>query len=83
MDHPDNRASAAGRKKAATCVPCHGINGVAKIPDAANIAGDSKTYLKNALKAYRQGKRQKEQMSLSPSVSATPRSMILLPGIPR
>jgi len=55
---------AAGRKKAATCAACHGINGLAKIPDAPNIAGDSTTYLKNALNAYRSGKRQHEQMAI-------------------
>ncbi len=55
---------AAGRKKAATCAACHGINGLAKIPDAPNIAGDSTTYLKNALNAYRTGKRQNPQMEV-------------------
>ena len=55
---------AAGRKKAATCAACHGINGIAKIADAPNLAGESATYLTKALNAYRDGKRQSEQMAI-------------------
>ena len=54
---------AAGRKKAAKCKVCHGLDGVAKIPQAPNIGGESKLYLKKQLKAFRSGDRQDLQMS--------------------
>jgi cytochrome c553 len=55
---------AAGREKASTCAACHGIDGIAKIPNAPNIAGDSAIYLTSALNAYRSGKREDAQMSI-------------------
>ena len=54
----------AGRKKAAACKTCHGIDGIAKIPIAPHIAGESKVYLQTQLKAFRSGKRQHEMMSV-------------------
>ncbi len=55
---------AAGRKKAAACAVCHGPLGVATLPDAPNLAGQSAIYLVAQLKAYRGGTRQHEVMSL-------------------
>ncbi len=55
---------AAGRQKAKTCRPCHGIDGIAKIPTAPNIAGESPIYLETQLKAFRSGKRVHEIMSV-------------------
>ena len=54
----------AGRKKAAACQTCHGIDGIAKIPIAPHIAGESQIYLQAQLKAFRSGKRQHEIMSI-------------------
>ncbi|MCQ0989729.1 c-type cytochrome [Jiella marina] len=55
---------AAGKEKAGQCVPCHGLDGVAKAPDAPNLAGDSMFYLTEQLKAFRGGQRQHQQMSI-------------------
>lgn len=54
---------AAGRKKASACQACHGIDGLAKMPNAPHIAGENTLYLQNQLKAFRDGKRQHEIMS--------------------
>jgi len=54
----------AGREKAAQCRPCHGLDGVARLPNAATIAGESEIYLMKQLKAFRVGERQDPQMSI-------------------
>lgn len=55
------RASAAtieaGRTKAATCVACHGADGVAGAPQWPNLAGQHETYLLAALEQYKDGTR--------------------------
>ena len=56
--------AAAGRQKAKQCQTCHGIDGVAKIPIAPHIAGESQIYLETQLKAFRSGKREHEIMSI-------------------
>ncbi len=56
--------AAAGRKKARQCQTCHGIDGIAKIPIAPHIAGESEIYLATQLKAFRSGKRVHEIMSV-------------------
>lgn len=56
--------AAAGREKARQCLACHGLDGVAKRPDAANIGGESEFYLIKQLKAFRSGERRHEQMSI-------------------
>ncbi len=55
---------AAGRKKAAMCATCHGRDGIAVVPDAPNLAGDSPIYLEAQLKAFKSGERKHEQMSI-------------------
>jgi cytochrome c553 len=35
----------AGRTKAVQCQACHGMDGVAKIPEAPNLAGQNEDYL--------------------------------------
>lgn len=55
---------AAGRKLAGQCKTCHGLDGIAKIPIAPNLAGESQIYIQNQLKAFRSGKRQHEMMSV-------------------
>ncbi len=54
----------AGHQKAGMCQTCHGIDGMAKVPDAPNIGGESAIYLERQLKAFRSGERQHEQMSI-------------------
>ncbi|HEY9536884.1 MAG TPA: cytochrome c [Kiloniellaceae bacterium] len=56
--------AAAGRQKARQCQTCHGIDGIAKIPIAPHIAGESQIYLETQLKAFRSGKRENEIMSV-------------------
>ncbi len=55
---------AAGRKKAQQCRVCHGIDGIAKIPIAPHLAGESEIYIATQLKAFRSGKRTHEMMSV-------------------
>jgi cytochrome c553 len=47
----------AGRTKAATCVACHGPDGVAAAPQWPNLAGQHETYLLEALEQYKDGSR--------------------------
>ncbi len=55
----------AGKAKAeATCQVCHGLDGRAVIPMAANLSGQQKEYIIAQLEAYRGGKRHHEQMSI-------------------
>lgn len=54
----------AGRTKALACVVCHGKLGVAVVPNAPNLAGESALYIMAQLKAFKSGKRQHEQMSI-------------------
>jgi len=56
--------AAAGKQKAGKCRTCHGLDGVAKIPIAPHIAGESVVYLETQLKAFRSGKREHEIMSV-------------------
>jgi cytochrome c553 len=56
---------AAGRKKVATvCAACHGVDGLAKNPDAPNLAGDNTGYIIKQLKAFKSGTRQQDQMTI-------------------
>jgi cytochrome c553 len=60
----------AGRKKAQQCQACHGIDGIAKLPDAPNLAGQNEVYLVKALHDYRMGARKNEVMSvMAPTLS--------------
>src|SRR3546814_19583707 len=56
--------AAAGRQKARQCQTCHGIDGIAKIPIAPHIAGESQIYLETQLQAFRSGQRENEIMSV-------------------
>ncbi|GAC1390177.1 MAG: cytochrome c [Variovorax sp.] len=55
---------AAGRQKAAACAACHGPVGIAMAPDAPNLAGQPAAYIVAQLRAYRDGTRQHEVMSV-------------------
>ena len=54
----------AGKKKTALCAVCHGLDGIAKNPDAPNLAGDNANYIIKQLHAFQSGARQHEQMSI-------------------
>lgn len=56
---------AAGRRKAVACQACHGLDGLAKLPDAPHLAAQPAPYLERALRAYRSGERRNEVMSLA------------------
>src|SRR6478735_579566 len=60
----------AGRQKARQCQTCHGLDGLSKIPEAPNIAGQVEPYLIKALGEYRDGTRKNEMMSVvAPTLS--------------
>jgi len=56
---------AAGKRKATACQVCHGLDGIAKLPDAPNLAGQPQAYLVRELSAYRSGTRKSEVMSVA------------------
>ena len=60
----------AGRAKAQMCQACHGTDGLAKTPDAPNIAGQTEPYLITQLQAFKNGARKNDAMSIvAPSLS--------------
>lgn len=54
----------AGKTKSAQCAVCHGTDGLSKMVEAPNLAGQSSTYLEEQLRNYRSGKRNHEVMSV-------------------
>ncbi len=61
---------AFGRQKARQCALCHGIDGLSKLPEAPNLAGQRDTYLIKALSDFKSGARQNEIMSVvAPALS--------------
>ena len=63
--------AAAGKVKSATCVACHGPNGISNNPMYPNLAGQHAAYIESSLKAYRSGER-KGGMSAVMSPMAMP-----------
>jgi cytochrome c553 len=63
-NHAAAADAAAGREKAAACAVCHGIDGLHKVPDAPNLAGNGADYIIKQLEAFQTGARQHEQMSI-------------------
>jgi cytochrome c553 len=56
---------AAGKKVASgMCAVCHGVDGIAKQPDAPHLAAENVEYLLRQLKAFKSGERKHEQMSI-------------------
>jgi cytochrome c553 len=56
---------AAGKQVAqGTCAVCHGLDGIAKVPDAPHLAAENVEYLMRQLKAFKSGERKHEQMSI-------------------
>lgn len=47
----------AGRRKAQSCVVCHGDLGIGTAPDTPHVAGQPTLYFAEQMKAYRTGKR--------------------------
>ena len=61
-----------GRAKALMCQACHGLDGLSKVPDAPNIAGQTEPYIVAQLQAYKSGVRKDDAMSVvAPSLSDT------------
>ncbi len=56
--------AALGKKVMLKCQVCHGKDGLAKLPDAPNIAGQKEAYLVKALKAFKAGERKNQQMTI-------------------
>ena len=54
----------AAKAKARMCAACHGIDGIAKVADAPNLAGNGELYLARQLQAFRSGERKHPQMSV-------------------
>ena len=55
---------AAGRAKALLCQACHGTDGLSKVPEAPNIAGQTEGYLATQLQAFKAGTRKNETMNV-------------------
>ena len=51
-------------KAAAPCAACHGAQGVSTAPDAPSLAGQPRIYLAAQLRAFRDGARKHEVMTL-------------------
>jgi len=54
----------AGRKVAGQCRTCHGLDGFAQIPIAPHIGGEPQSYLAAQLRAFRDGTRSHEMMTV-------------------
>ena len=54
----------AGRKAATACQTCHGMDGLSKLPEAPNLAGQGEPYLVKALTEYRDGRRSNAIMNV-------------------
>src|SRR5689334_14182702 len=54
----------AGRQKALQCQTCHGLDGLSKMPEAPNIAGNPEQYLVRQMNAFRKGERKNEMMTV-------------------
>lgn len=56
--------AAAGETKSATCVACHGADGIATQPLTPNLKGQKEDYLVLSTKAYRDGERGNDMMKM-------------------
>lgn len=60
----------AGAGLVEKCQTCHGVDGLAKIVEAPNLAGQNEQYLVKQLTAFKTGERQNQMMSLiAPALS--------------
>ena len=53
-----------GRKVAGMCRTCHGLDGFARVPIAPHIGGEPSEYIKAQLRAFRDGSREHEMMTV-------------------
>ncbi len=53
----------AGKEKSATCVACHGQNGISISPEFPNLAGQYADYLAHSLRGYKSGERKNVVMA--------------------
>lgn len=53
----------AGKSKSATCVSCHGADGISAIPSNPNLAGQVSGYIASQLQAFKSGERKNAVMS--------------------
>ncbi len=60
---PENPATDAGIEQAQTCAACHGADGNSVVPTNPILAGQYKSYIKQALRAYRSGERKNAIMA--------------------
>ena len=55
--------AAAGKTKAASCMGCHGAQGVSAVPMYPNLAGQKATYTAKQLNAFKSGARKDPTMN--------------------
>ena len=55
--------AAAGKAKSATCLACHGANGISTQPIYPNLAGQKEAYIAKQLKAFKAGDRKDPTMN--------------------
>ena len=60
---PDAQTASAGQAAASKCTACHGADGRASNGAWPNLAGQSRDYLVNAIKAYKSGARNNGMMA--------------------
>lgn len=60
---PSSPATEAGIEQAETCAACHGADGNSVAPTNPILAGQYKSYIKQALRAYRSGERKNAIMA--------------------
>ena len=53
----------AGKRKAAACMTCHGVNGISTDASVPNLRGQKDAYLVKSLKDFRDGKRKSPIMN--------------------
>jgi cytochrome c553 len=44
------------------CIPCHGLDGIARDAEVPNLAGQNEAYLFNQLRAFHEGRRVHKEM---------------------
>ena len=60
----------AGRALTKKCEACHGADGISKIVEAPNIAGQNEAYIVKQLTAFKSGERKNDMMSIvAPTLS--------------
>jgi cytochrome c553 len=63
QEAPPGNVSAGRKLVHGVCAACHGVDGIAKLPEAANLAGQDAGYIFRQLAAFKSGDRKNEIMS--------------------